>query len=520
MVLRSTASPLTPEFDDLVASLLEKWKVPGLTISIVHGSSTQAYGHSTLNPPTLMTPTTLFTTCSTTKAFTAAALSQSIAASQSTPTPISWTTPVSTLLRDDFVLHTPSATSSTTIEDILSHRTGLPGHFFCMAFASPSEDLRTAVRKLRHLPLSYPPRTRFNYCNHMFIAASHLLTHLHNGTDMGTILKNKIWSPLAMNDTYFDVSAVQNNPSLSPRLAKGYTLDASTAQLVPVPYLDYVATTGTGAMVSTVLDYAKWIRAMIYKSGPISEDGHAALRLPRTVISVADWEGMLGPPAGVGGFHLYALGWFVDVYAGEQIYWHSGSWEGFGIMVGFLPARGWGFAMMGNAQVAKVVQLELYLRLIDGLVGRGGSGDAEREAYVRKLGERLKGDMWMGAEVGVGDVVGKLFPGLGLERTLPHALGLEAYAGTYAHPGYGSLMLEVRDGKLVADLTDRVIKRCMRFEHVTGEFFVAKYYYPHAEEAEPMFFKVGFYVDAKGTVARLGMDVESALGEMVWFGRG
>ena len=40
MVLRSASSPLNPEFDGLVQRQMEKWKVPGLTIAIVHGSST------------------------------------------------------------------------------------------------------------------------------------------------------------------------------------------------------------------------------------------------------------------------------------------------------------------------------------------------------------------------------------------------------------------------------------------------------------------------------------------------
>jgi hypothetical protein len=40
MVIRSTNSPLTPELDVLVQQQMDKWKVPGLTMAIVHGSST------------------------------------------------------------------------------------------------------------------------------------------------------------------------------------------------------------------------------------------------------------------------------------------------------------------------------------------------------------------------------------------------------------------------------------------------------------------------------------------------
>ncbi|KAK1143689.1 hypothetical protein N8T08_006089 [Aspergillus melleus] len=40
MVLRPVTSPFTPEFDTLVHEQLQKWQVPGLTVAIVHGSST------------------------------------------------------------------------------------------------------------------------------------------------------------------------------------------------------------------------------------------------------------------------------------------------------------------------------------------------------------------------------------------------------------------------------------------------------------------------------------------------
>ena len=39
---------------------------------------------------------------------------------------VKWTTPVSQLLRDDFVLSDSRYTEEVTIEDMLSHRSGMP----------------------------------------------------------------------------------------------------------------------------------------------------------------------------------------------------------------------------------------------------------------------------------------------------------------------------------------------------------------------------------------------------------
>lgn len=88
----------------------------------------QGYGIAKY-PDTKVTPSTLFGAGSTTKAFTAAAISFLIDNS-SFYSDIKWDTPVSSILRDDFVLENDFVTTHATVEDILSHRTGMPRHDF------------------------------------------------------------------------------------------------------------------------------------------------------------------------------------------------------------------------------------------------------------------------------------------------------------------------------------------------------------------------------------------------------
>lgn len=38
IAIKTEESPFDPEFDALVSKLLEEWKVPGLSIAVVHGS--------------------------------------------------------------------------------------------------------------------------------------------------------------------------------------------------------------------------------------------------------------------------------------------------------------------------------------------------------------------------------------------------------------------------------------------------------------------------------------------------
>ncbi|KAE8148083.1 beta-lactamase/transpeptidase-like protein [Aspergillus avenaceus] len=507
MVIRTINSPFTSDFDSLVQEQLDKWKVPGIAISIIHGSSTysKAYGIAEF-PGKRMTTQSLFPAFSTTKAFTAAAVSLAIDDSKGTSSPLTWETPVASLIRDDFVLADDHATMNTTLEDALSHRSGLPGHEGAMALASPTETLRDAVRKMRHLPLAYAPRTTFGYCNHMYMAVSHALQQTQ-GEPLGDILKRRIWNPLGMDDTYFSIQKVQNSPSLNQRLVRGYTWVAERGTYVAEAQINYPPTTGTGAIVSNVLDYARWLRAMMYQTDPVSPEGHAALVRPRTILFNDDPD-TIAPP---GSFHLYALGWFVETYRGHQLYWHSGSWPGFGIMVGFVPKKHFGFAMMGNTTNARQAELELYLYLLDTLLG---VSDNVRAEFVAKMTEKMEKIMRTNSET-IDQAKRRLFPSLP-DRPIPPSLSLDRYTGTYCHPGYGMITVKIIDGQLQSDLRDRVGGIFIQLTHATGEFFVAK----ASTDSTTLFYRGEFYVDSFGVARKFGMDLEPALrGEKTWFER-
>jgi CubicO group peptidase (beta-lactamase class C family) len=434
-------------------------------------------------------------------------MSLTIDDSKKTTSPLRWDTPIASLIRDDFVLADDYATMNTTLEDALSHRSGLPGHMVAIMGAYPDETLRDAVRKLRHLPLAYPPRTKFDYCNHMFMVVSHALEQI-TGEPLGEILKRRIWDPLNMHDTYFSVQDVKKCPATSPRLVQGYTWVPEKASYGAEPHMNYAPTTGTGAIVSTVLDYAKWLRAMIYQAGPISSEGYAALVHPRAIMFNDDDPDIVAPPTP---YHLYALGWFVETYQGQQFYWHSGSWLGFGVMVGFIPGLHFGFAMMGNTQKARNAQLELYLYLIDTLLGVSG---IERAHFVARMTERMNEITKTNSE-SVAEATKRLFPSLFANR-LPHSLPLDGYVGTYSHPGYGVVALKVKDGHLYSDRRNRVQAMIIHLEHAGGEFFVAKRCTPTSSD----YLKAEFYIDSTGAARRLGMELEPALGgEKIWFER-
>ncbi|KAM4067628.1 beta-lactamase [Hirsutella rhossiliensis] len=122
-------SPFTQDFNVVANDILEQWKVPGMSIAIVDGHDVFAkgFGLATL-PDTPSTPETLFYVGSTTKAQTAALMAQLIDSKAYPALSRGWSTPISSILRDDFLLQDEWATSHITLDDAASHRTGMAAH--------------------------------------------------------------------------------------------------------------------------------------------------------------------------------------------------------------------------------------------------------------------------------------------------------------------------------------------------------------------------------------------------------
>lgn len=456
-----------------------------------------------------MTTDALFPTCSTTKAFAALATSIVIQDSHDTESPIDWDTPVSTLLPEEFVLSDDYATKHTTLEDALSHRSGLPDHGWMFTFTPNDLDSQSLVRSLRHLPLTDPPRTAYHYSNQMYSTVSYALEK-RTGQSLGPFMKKRIWSPLGMHDTYFSIPEVQAIPANADRLVSGYAWlpDGKGGYYYHLQKaLDWMPNKGAGSMVSTVLDYTHWLRALINKDGPV--EGHDSIIKPRIFhFEIGDVN--LPSP-----YHAYALGWYVDNYRGENFYWHTGGWPGFGSYVGFLPDKKFGFALMGNSASARHACFELAVHLMDRVLGPADLRLQEQiSACIAKRHQEadqlLEPKTWETTKQ-------KVFPNLP-HPPIPHSLSLEKYAGTYKHPASAWVTLEFTEGYLTADVSQGTIPNKLRFKHGSGEFFVAESTVLDMVPLQP--FAVEFYVDSAGVATKLGMILEPAMkGEKIWFER-
>ena len=113
-------------FSSRVDALINQHHVPGLAIAIVANNQTASagYGYASIDPPRPCTADTLFDIASCSKSLTAASVALLIDDNENHPE-IQYGSIMSDLLPGDFVMPGVGYTKNVTLEDVLSHRTGM-----------------------------------------------------------------------------------------------------------------------------------------------------------------------------------------------------------------------------------------------------------------------------------------------------------------------------------------------------------------------------------------------------------
>lgn len=305
----------------------------------------QGLGYAVL-PDTPVTPHTLFYAGSTTKSFTAAALSL-LVDNSSQYSDVQWNTPISHILPDDFVLSDEWATKHITIEDALSHRTGYPRHD--LAWTKSTRDL---VRGLRHLPMTAEPRARYQYTNKMIAVVGYLIERL-SGQWLGDFFRQHLFEPMGMTETYYSLEDAKSSDQL---LAGEYHWVSKRAEYVRVPDEANMDDAPAGAIISTVVDYTKYLQTMMAEGAPLSAAGHRQIKTPR-MLSIPSWPPFTGPV-------FYCLCWDYSIIQGEQVWFHMGQANRFVSIMIMVPSKQFSIVVFSNS-ASPVYQMLAYRALYD-----------------------------------------------------------------------------------------------------------------------------------------------------------
>ena len=285
-----------------------------------------------------------------------------------------------------------------------------------LSYREPNTTVQDAVRKLRHLQITAEPRTRFQYCNMMYITVSHFI-ETWTGKWLGDVLRERIWKPLSMNSTFFSTSDAEAAALAGKAsLAQGYLWRNRTQEYKRLSHMNSNVISGAGSTISNVLDYTKWLRCMMAMAPPLSPTAHENLRFPR--INLRNFE-----HSGFRGVDGYSLGWMISNYRGELVLWHGGGLPGFATMMAYSPQRQWGIAIMANSGVGGVTARDiLFFRLLDDLIG---TPESERLSW----GAVVERDLQQVTET-LKNPIKHLYPHAPLgDNAIPLTLPLSHYAG-------------------------------------------------------------------------------------------
>lgn len=361
-----------------------------------------------------------------------------------------WATTVRSLLGDDFQLEDEHVASNITVEDALSHRTGMSGADN-MYGPWMGQDPKAIVKALRHLgPPNEPFRTAYQYNNQMYSVIGDCLKSV-TGLDVGAVLRNLLWDPLGMDATFWTLSQIPGEQRRN--IARGYYwVDGSTrptsdtmGYYVPEPYIDLAGVAPAGATISSVVDYAKWT-AELLAAATRKDDDHSDQRvIPQGLFSelVTPRIFVFDPPGGeqlaLLSPMMYGLGWVIHPPAAgvdHPIVGHAGGMNGFGAQIYLLPHDHFGVVTLANAAlsgnvVGDLISLELIARKLglEGLV---------KTNFVKKMQMKVPPNATDEADSGVAET--DLVEPARLKTGQADKV-LQRVVGEYQHPAWGSFRI-------------------------------------------------------------------------------
>jgi D-alanyl-D-alanine carboxypeptidase len=196
-----------------------------------------------------------------------------------------------------------------TIEHLLTHTSGIKSYTNIPEFMKMMRTdltLEELVDSFKPLPMEFAPGTRYNYNNSAFVMLG-LVIERASGIKYADFLKQYIFEPLGMRDTYYDMP----NPIIPGRVA-GYKKNGDVWE-----NCDYISMTlphAAGSMASSVDDMAKW-DAALYTGQLVKQ---ASLQKAWTPYTLKD-----GVSTG------YGYGWAHSYFGGYNMISHGGGINGF-----------------------------------------------------------------------------------------------------------------------------------------------------------------------------------------------
>lgn len=327
------------ELEEFVRERMRRTRLPGVSLGLVRGDEViyaRGFGFRDLEKRLPATPSTAYGIGSITKSFTAVGILQLCEEGK-----LSLDAPVEEFL----ALKIRPFGEPIRIWHLLTHTAGVPA--LAYAEAEIRWEQGTGGRPLALATVEdfvawlngaedwveAKPGTRWFYLNEGYILLGGIIEKL-SGLSYADYVRKRILEPLGMRATGFLGEEV-------PELATPYIVpqegQPKPGKVRPIPI------GSDGALVSTVLDLAKYLGMWLRRGAPLLRpESYEELVKPRIPMPAEPrWPEPVGPSS-------YALGLSVQKFFGRTLIGHGGSVLVYTAHIGFIPEEGLGVAVLAN----------------------------------------------------------------------------------------------------------------------------------------------------------------------------
>jgi len=310
--------------------------VPGVSLAIIKDDKIilmKGYGYKDVAHKKPVTPDTLFAIGSTSKAFTSMLMAMAVDEGK-----VSWKDSPKKYL-PYFRMHDPETDKQITINDILSHRSGLPRTDFIMLGENltPEDLIWNVTRATPTAKLG----EKWQYQNIMFVAAGEIEKTVF-GKSWTDLVQERILNPLGMKHTNMSV------PQMIADYDHSLGYDGSP-QMNELPMRDLAVAAPAGAINSSARDMAEWVRFLL-RNGEL--DG-------KSLVSKENFDEIFKAHMTIVGDVKYGYGWMLHNWHGHKMIEHGGNIDGFNAQVAMMPDQHLGLVMLTNVSGSPLPNLTM-----------------------------------------------------------------------------------------------------------------------------------------------------------------
>ena len=354
--------------DGLVAELMTRDRVPGLTIGLLDGdaASFAAYGVTNLETGVPVVPETVMQIGSISKVFLGTLVMGLVEEGR-----LDLDRPIVELV-PGFRLADAGATRIITIRHCLTHMTGFEGDRFD-DHGRGDDALARCVDGYATLAQQLPPDTTFSYCNTGFNLVGRVVEVLL-GQPYEQAMRERVFTPLGLTRaTFFADEAILQHAAV------GHLTPAEEADHVARPYPLARNANPAGGIITDVAELLRFAAAHLGLVAAPAPFPSLATRL-----AMRERQVEITPTTGRG------LTWSLERRGDEPVFGHGGATNGFKASLLLLPERNAAIAMLSNGENGVYTERDIERAILEKAFGIVDS-DPDPIALANGVASRVAG---------------------------------------------------------------------------------------------------------------------------------